>query len=223
MKPLPNRLYQIQLLDRARLMMSRLADLITSLYSYDQDDIDKLAGKLTERRRASWINSLSDLAATHGCSQLAGTPKGTDARKLADDSRADAESIASTYNRELRNQVNRIFAANPRAQRSVYIKQLDAWAKRRDAHKTLTIALNTDGTARQFARERFYQMNVDLSKWFTASGPPPTCRLCIAIFAAGIVSFAYTQAHPFPRHQNCPHLYRAVAPTRAECGRLWLG
>lgn len=203
--------------------MTALTDTITSLYSYDQSDIDKLAGKLTERRRASWINSLSDLASQHGCSQLAATPKGTDARRLADDSRADAESIANTYNRELANQVRRINTANPRAQRSVYVRQLDAWAKRRDAHKTLTIALNTDGTARQYARDRFYTENNNLSKWFTASGPPPTCRLCIAIFAAGIVSFAYTQRNPFPRHINCPHLYTSVAPTRAVCEALWLG
>lgn len=203
--------------------MSRLTDIIALLYSYTDADTAKLTRQLTERRRASWINTLSELAKKHGCNQLAGTPKGADAKKLAEDSQKDAESVARTYNRELANEIRRLNEANPKGNRTYYISNLEKWQKRRDAHKIFAIGLNTDGSARQYAFQRFYQMNAQIARRFAASGPPAVCVICMRIFAAGIVDFAYTQMHPFPAHYLCPHFYTAIAPTKADCSLLWLG
>jgi hypothetical protein len=203
--------------------MSKLTDTILLLYEYHEDDITKLAKRLTERRRATWINTLSELARIHGCNQLAATPKGEDAKELARLSREDAQSIANTFNRDVRRQIERIYTENPRANRSLYFKRLEAWAKKRDTWKVYQIGLNTDGTARHYALTRFYQQNPQLSRNFVASGVPPTCKLCIKIFAAGVVDLEYTIRNPLPRHIGCPHVYRNAAPMLAQCGSLWLG
>lgn len=203
--------------------MSQLTDTLYLLYSYQSDDTAKLTRTITERRGAAWINEMSDLAKRHGCNQLAKTPKGSDAKELMRQSQEDAESITRTYNRELRNVIERIYKTNPRANRNAYFKELEAWAKKRDAYKTLQIGLNTDGTARYFAQQRFYQQNPPLARRFVAAGGAPTCKVCIRIFAAGVVDFEYTQKHPLPAHINCPHFFKAFSPAKVDCDTLWLG
>lgn len=202
--------------------MTPLTDTIFNAYAYDQSDIDKLAAKLTEQRRAAWLNSLADMARLHGCSQFPKPPKGADAKKLKTDSIKDAESIANTYNRELRNQIERIYKDNPRANRNTYARRLATWNARRDAYKVYQISLNTDSTARQYAQSRFYSMN-PLEPRFVYSSIPPVSNECIRRTAAGVVTLAYVQSHPVPSHVNCPHQWRNVAPQRADCANLWLG
>lgn len=203
--------------------MSKLTDTIALLYSYQQADINKLTRVITERRKASWLNTLAGLAKTHGCNRFPQSVKGSDARELERMSKADAESIARTFNREVRAQIERIYKENPRANRNAYFKRLEAWAKKRDAYKSLQIGLNTDSTARRFAQERFYTENKALAQKFVASGPPAVCEICLNIFAAGVVNFDYTRKHPLPAHIFCPHTYKSIAPVRASCEAIWLG
>lgn len=204
--------------------MSKLTDIIALLYRMDEDDTRKTARQLNERYRASWVNTLSDLAKKHGCSRLGQVPKGDDAKKFREDARRDAESITRTFNTQLENEIKRIIKDVPKANRNTIIKRLEAWKKKRDAYKTLDIGINTDGAARQYAFTRFYQENSQIRRAFIAAGPPPTCAKCIRIFAAGIVDFEYTQQHPLGLlcHYNCPHFYRSVAPQKVECSTLWL-
>lgn len=203
--------------------MTALTDSIYNAYAKDADDVTKLAKLLTERRRAVWINTLSELARTHGCSQLAATPKGKYARKLADDSKLDAESIVNTFNTDLRREIEKLYKANPRGNRIYYSNNLIKWQKRRDTWKVYQIGLNTDSTTRYYAQQSFYSNNVELAKRFVAGGPPPVCKICIRIFAAGVVDFAYTQYQPLPAHIGCPHLFKVIAPTKISCEKLWLG
>ncbi len=203
--------------------MSKLTDLLALLYKYSEADTAKLAKQLNERMRGAWVNQMSDLAKKHGCSHLGTVPKGADAKKFRDDSKRDAESVAKTYNRELANEIARLVKVNTKGNRAYYIKNLNIWQRRRDSNKIWAIGLNTDSAGRQHAFTRFYQMNPQIVRKFMASGPPAVCRICINIFAAGIVDLAYTQSHPFPAHYLCPHSYVAVAPARAECTTLWVG
>lgn len=202
--------------------MTALTDSLYEAYAYDAEDTAKISRQLTERRRAAWINELSALAAKHGCSQLAGTPKGQDAKFLATISQTDADSITNTYNRELRNQIERLYQRNKRGNRTYYTSNLAKWQAARDVWKNYQIALQTDTTARQYAFSRFYAMN-QIAQAFVAGGPPPTCKICIRLFAVGVVDYAYTQQHGFPAHVNCPHSWRTVAPVKVECSKLWLG
>jgi hypothetical protein len=203
--------------------MTKLTDAIFAAYDHNATDTAKIARQLTERRRAVWINTLTDLARQHGCTRLAGTPKGADAKKLRDDSQRDAESISNTYNKQLRNEIERLYAANKKGNTRYYTSNLAKWQARRDTWKVYQIALNTDSSAREYARLRFYEMNANLAKRFIATGPPPVCKICIRIFAAGVVDFAYTRFQTLPAHISCPHLWKAVAPTKVSCDQLWLG
>lgn len=203
--------------------MSALTERLIELYSYTQDEIDALVRVINERRRATWINALADLVEVHGCSQLPGTPKGVDSKELRQMSVADAESIARTFNRDLARTVERLYKANPRGNRTYYASNLDEWAAARDQWKSLQIALNTDSTARYYAMKRFYEMNPNLAQRFVASGPPPVCKICIRIFAAGVVDFDYVESQPLPAHLYCPHLYQTLVPIKADCQQLWLG
>jgi hypothetical protein len=203
--------------------MSILTDTITEAYAYAADDIATLTRRIAERRRAAFVNQLSDLARVHGCGQLARAPRGADNRELTQQSQVDAESIARTFNRDLARAIERLNKSNPRGNRRYYTSNLDKWSKARDVWKSLQIGLNTDSTARQLAHRRFYEMNAGLAQRFAAFGVPPVCKICIRIFAAGVVDFAYTQRNPLPAHIFCPHLYQPVAPAKAECAKLWLG
>lgn len=203
--------------------MSNLTDLITLLYSYQDDDRDKLAKQLTEQRKGSYINALADLASQYGCNQDVPTPKGKDAKKLTEDSKTDAQSIANTFNRELGNVVQRLYDANPRGNRNYYSHNLNEWAKQRDTWKSFQIGLYTDTTAQQYAQLRFYEMNRDIDPTFYYAPIPPVSDECIARTAAGIVDLAYVQAHETPAHVNCPHWWVALNPRKQDCKELWVG
>jgi hypothetical protein len=55
------------------------------------------------------------------------------------------------------------------------------------------------------------------------SGSAPVCPDCIARFAAGVVSEAYIQRWPAPRHIGCGHEYQLLRPKRLSCDRLCVG
>ena len=203
--------------------MSQLTDIIFLLYQFQEEDVDDIARRLAERMKATWVNTLTDLAGTHGCKRYASTPKGEYAKTLTKQATVDAQSIVNTYNRELRNQIERLYKANPKGNRSYYFSNLEKWNTKRDGYKAYQIALATDSYARQYAQQQFYMHNLQLARSFAASGPPAVCKICIMIFAAGIVNFEYTQSHPLPAHYQCPHLYKVLTPIKANCQLLWLG
>lgn len=203
--------------------MSALTDAIYAAYAYDASDTEKLTRQLNERYRATWINGIQDLARMHGCNQYPPTPKGEDAKYLRSLAERDAESISNTFNRELRNQIERLYAANKKGNRTYYTSNLAKWQAKRDLWKVYQISLATDSNARQYAFTRFYAMNNQIARMFVASGPPAVCKICMRLFAAGLVDYEFTQRNGFPAHINCPHLWAAAAPVKVECAKLWVG
>jgi hypothetical protein len=203
--------------------MTALTDSIYDAYAYDGSDTDKLIRQLNERFRATWINALQDLARVHGCNQYPPTPKGVDARYLRQLAERDATSISNTFNRELRTQIEKLYAANKKGNTRYYTSNLAKWQAKRDTWKVYQISLATDSAARQYAFTRFYAENPDIARMFVASGPPAVCKICMRLFAAGLVDYTFTQRNGFPAHINCPHLWKAAAPQKVECARLWVG
>lgn len=203
--------------------MSVLTDTLYAAYAYDTEDTTKLLRQLNERYRATWINALQDLARTHGCNQYPPTPKGADAKYLRSLAERDAQSISNTYNKDLRREIERLYAANKKGNRTYYTSNLAKWQKKRDTWKVYQIGIATDSNARQYAFTRFYAMNTQIARMFVASGPPAVCKICLRLFAAGVVSYEFTQMNPFPAHINCPHLWKAAAPQKVECSQLWVG
>jgi hypothetical protein len=89
--------------------------------------------------------------------------------------------------------------------------------------KAAQIALNTETNTREFARNRFWQENGLTERRLIASGPPPTCKICIRIFGAGIVDYAYTRRNPLPAHVNCPHWYQLYRKPKVDTAKAWMG
>lgn len=203
--------------------MTKLTDAIFEAYAHIASDTAKIAKQLNERRRAVWINTLSDLARQYGCNRLAGTPKGADAKKLKDDSQRDAESISNTYNRELRGQIERLYKANRTGNTRYYTSNLAKWVKQRDNFKVYQIALQTDSSARQYAKSRFWEMNKQQDGKFIMRGAPPVCRQCMKIMGMGILTLEFVQANPCPIHINCVHQYEQLRIPQIACDKLWLG
>jgi hypothetical protein len=203
--------------------MTKLTDTLFDAYAYDESDTAKLTRQLNERYRATWINAMQDLAATHGCTQYPPTPKGADAKYLRGLAERDADSISNTFNKDLRREIERLYAANKKGNKIYYTSNLAKWQTKRDLWKVYQISLATDSNARQYAFTRFYAENTQIARMFVASGPPAVCKICMRLFAAGVVDYTFTQSHPFPAHISCPHLWRAAAPQKVECAKLWVG
>lgn len=207
----------------AAIQTSNLVRIITLLYSMQSDDINLLADRLLQQRATEWKAAVSQELRRYGCSQTGQFPVGSDALELFRMSETDAASIANTYNRELRNQVQRLYNANPRGNRNYYTSNLEKWAARREIFKGQQIALNTAGTTRNMAQTRFRTMN-NIEGKFLFSGAPPVCIRCMRLKAMGLVSIDVVRANPTPIHLNCPHEF---VPARVrggiDCATAWTG
>lgn len=188
------------------------------------DDVTALADSILERRKASWISALREQARIHGCTSASpSAPRLGDLDMLKRMSAEDAKSIAATYNRELANKINALYRENPRGNRTFYFSRLEAWSTKRAAWKSPQIALTTEMQTRAYAMERFRAMNFDKPLRYIFAGPAPTCRVCVKLFAEGVVDEAFMRSTPIPVHPNCPHYFRVVRPPKLECNQLWLG
>lgn len=209
----------------AAIQSSQLVKTLTLLYSMQEADTVDMATRLQAQRVSEWKLSVSQELRRYGCAQTGQAPAGSDAEALSQLSLADARSIAQTYNRELGNQVQRLYTANPRGNRNYYYKALEAWSAKRDGYKAGQIALQTAATTRSMAQTRFRAMNgIDKSR-FVFSGAPPVCIRCLRLKAKGIVGIEVVRANPTPIHQNCPHEFVDIRPLRSklDCSTVWTG
>jgi hypothetical protein len=203
--------------------MSQLTDVIALLYAYQQDDIDHLKREITERYKATWLNTLAGLAQKHGCNNYPTAPRGADAKHLNSEAERDAASIAQTYARELDNFIKRLYRENPRGNRNYYYSRVDKWLVKRDTYKAWQIGLMTDSNARQYAQLRFYAENPQIAPKFRYSSIPPVSKECIKRTRKGLVTLAYVKSHLTPAHYNCPHTWVEQSPKFVGCEGLWLG
>lgn len=204
-------------------MPTQLTRAISLLYKMQDADRDALYEQLLQARKRSWATALRMVAREHGCTGTPNAPRREDLQRLKDMSLEDADSIVVTWNREVSAQIERIYADNPRSNRRTYFRRLEDWNTKRERWKLPQIALQTDVTTAAYARAQFYRNNGLRGGEYVADGPPPTCKICIRIFAAGVVNQRYVDKHPFPAHIFCPHHYRKLRPERINCGEAWLG
>lgn len=202
---------------------SRITRTISLLYRLQSDDIAKLEGQLLESRKRAWASALRAEAAEHGCKAAPNAPRREDLERLKDMCREDAKSIASTWNREVEREIDRIREATPRANRRTYYKRLEAWNTRRNEWKLPQISVTTDVTTRAYAQERFRSMNYSGGLLFVLVGPPAVCKICASMFAAGVVDQAYVNRHRPPFHPFCAHGWGVVNRPKLQCGEIWLG
>lgn len=204
--------------------MSRLLEVLELIYLWQDDEVADLAQSLEERMKAAWIDTLRKLAQQHGCRRAApNDPSREDLaglRRLADE---DAQSIANTWSRDVKRQLAKLYKQNPRGNRSYYIKNMEAWARKRGAWKNLQIGNATEQRASWFTKELFYSLNGLQAGKFRYSEPTPVGKECIKRKAAGIVDWDYARRNPTPAHPNCPHTWELVNPPKLKCDEMWLG
>jgi hypothetical protein len=203
--------------------MSRLTQIISLLYRRTEGERAQLERQLLEQRKRTWSTALRAEAQRHGCNKVARSPSGADLAELRRMSREDADSIIRTWNADVERQVEKLYADNPRGNRNYYARGMEAWAAQREAFKGRQIALVTETTAAEFARGRFREANYTGRERFQLTGPPPTCRECATLFAAGAVDNAFIRRHPTPVHIGCPHTWTAVRLPKINCSEMWLG
>lgn len=203
--------------------MSQLTQTIALLYRMQGADIKSLETSLLESRKRTWLTTLQLLAREHGCTNAPRAPRQNDLSMLKYMCAEDAKSIAATWNRDVTAQIERIYAENPRANRYTYFRRLEDWSRERDAWKLPQVALVTETTTAEYAREQFRRHNYDGGEKYILEGAPPTCDDCARLYAAGEVDKAFIDHYPCPRHIGCPHFWAPVTVPKVPCGELWLG
>lgn len=204
---------------------TRLIRVITLLYSMQDDDIAQLQEQISKQLTITYRTVIGAQLRLYGCQRTVSGPDNKAEKWIADKAKDDAASIAATYNRELRNKVQRIYSSNPRANRYFYMRELDAWAAKRNGYKLASISLNTMTAAREYAQRRFVEENGIEGKWRLV-GPPPVCKDCMRIAALGPVTWAVTQKprNRLPSHVNCPHRFEQLIPKKIQdCDSAWTG
>lgn len=203
-------------------MPTNLTRVISLLYRFQAADVDTLTNQLLDQRKQAWNTALRELATRHGCTQPPRAPSGDDLAELKAQAKADADSIAATWNGDVERQVERLFEANRRGNRNYYAANLERWSAQRETWKSPQVALNSAQTTRFYAQQQFYRLN-GIERRYVFVGAAPTCRDCVTRFAAGIVDQNYVDRYPCPRHPNCPHEWQTVNAEQLPCEDLWLG
>jgi len=201
----------------------RLKRRLALAYEFRAPDVDALTTSILRQRSETWRATLTEQARNVGSGASGTGPRGRDLSEMSAMSRRDAQSIAQTYARELNNQIDRLYDANPTGDRAYYVRELTTWADGRAAWKDRQIANMNRGSARQYAQERFAQEN-RVSALYVFAGPPPRESECAGHFRAGRVTSEYVRRNPTPIHINCPHTWQPVrSRSLQDIDTLWTG
>lgn len=195
---------------------------IVDHYAMLESDAQVLRADLARQLTIQYRATVQEQITLYGCQKTVTGPDREAQQWIDAYTEKYGQSIANTYNRELANKVQAIYAANPRSNRYAYIRELEAWTTRRNAYKVDSIALNTFTAARKYAQDRFVEENGIEGRW-TFTGPPPVCKICIRIKALGVVTLETTKKRPLPAHPSCPHRWSQVVPKKIDCSNAWTG
>jgi hypothetical protein len=187
-------------------------------------DADSLTASILKQRSETWRATLTEDARAAGSGKTGQGPSGGDLSELSRLSRRDADSIANTFDRELNNQIDRLYDANPTGDRAYYVRELTNWAEQRADYKDRQIANMNRQTARSYAQERFEVMNKVGDALSLFVGPPPREPVCAGHFAAGLVDAQYVAANRTPIHIGCPHSWeRQQSVIGVPIEEIWVG
>lgn len=203
---------------------SRLLRILGLLYRRTDDEAQDLETQLLDQMKRAWSVSLIEQARQAGYTGPVNPPSRGDLAWLRAEARQDAQSIVRTWNRDAERQLRRLYEANPRGNRTYYIRHMEQWAADREVWKGKQIAVTTEQKARTYAQERFLQENGLRGDLYVMVGPPPVCGACVGYFAAGVVDQEFVDAHPLPAHIGCPHEWRRIGRVPAPAPHeLWVG
>jgi len=206
--------------------MTRVQALVHLAARYDSVDEERIRADLLSIRRKAYNDELEIQAGKVGCLGLRGRlSNGNILSALNDVSKADAVSIANTYNYYLALEIIRARQANIYGNRYYYAKWIREWQPTYWAWKDRQILTTTVATARKMALQDFYTYNGGIMG--TAKLEPRTavCPICQGWIARGVVALRVALNFPPPYHISCPHFFtvRAKHVTKEDCELLWMG
>jgi hypothetical protein len=197
---------------------------IFEAYKMDETDVQNLYARLERQLIVTYRQVIQAQLSLYGCQKTVTGPDARSEKWIQGKARQDAEGIANTFDRELRNKIQSIYNGNKRSNRFAYMRALDAWIAQRNGYKTASIALNTLTASREYAKDRFITENGIEGK-FVLTGPPPVCRDCIRIKGYGAMTYKQTRMknRRLPAHAGCPHTYSQLIPKAINCAEAWTG
>lgn len=204
---------------------TRLLSILRLLYHQGAAEMAQIEAQLVEARKRAWLTALADEAQRWGYTGPVNPPRLGDLAWVKAESRLDAESIVTTWNRDVDRQLDRLYAANYRGNRHYYAYHMERWAAKRDGWKSKQIATQTEMSTKNYALRRFYEMNGLRGGLSFFDGPQPVCDDCIDLYTRGPVPQTVVDRYPCQRHINCFHFWTVLrgsvsAPSPDE---LWVG
>jgi len=137
--------------------------------------------------------------------------------------RADwvARQVCDTYNADLANEIARIIADTPTANRWSLSYQLQAWEAGRQSWKSPQVAVTEAFTVENEAKMQFQQMNAvqEPEYWF---GYSLSCEVCRKIAAGNPHTRQYAERVGLP-HVGCLDHWHVRGGEYVDCAELWLG
>lgn len=207
---------------RERIETNLIVGIVEPLYRMIGDDIDALADQLQAQMIIEYLKTIQSQLNLYQCQRLATGPDSTSLAWIRAYARTNADGIAKTHDRELGNQISRLYQANPKGNRAYYFKNLDAWTAQRNTYKLPSIALNTAQAVREYAQQRFRDEN-GIKGRFLFVGPPPVCPICTRLKGLGAVSEAEARRIGNSQHVGCPHEWQQLIPSGLNCAEAWTG
>ncbi len=193
-------------------------------FEFTAPDTTALTASILKQRSETWRLTLTQEARVAGSSKVGIGPSGQDLSVLSQMSRRDAQSITNTFNRELGNQIDRLYDTNPDGNRAYYIAELTQWADNRAEWKDRQIANENRGSARSFAQRRFDEENKVSEALFLFVGPPPREPICAGHFARGLVTQEFVRQNETPIHLFCPHGWgKQSSVIGVPLDQIWVG
>lgn len=201
---------------------------IYQFYEMDSGETVALASSILDISKGAYQSELQTNANAYGSTKTARPPSGSSLATLKSQATTDAKSVATTFNRELRNKIEDLYQQNPRGNRNYYAANLDAWAKEREVYKGKQIAMNSESNARTLASSDFRTKNAGIigKAYFLYDGAAPVSDECKFRFGQGIVDEEFVDSHPVPAHVNCPHKWRQTGVkklSKQDLADLWVG
>ena len=193
------------------------------MFAKTSGDVTALADGLFKQGRPTAEETLLQEAHAVGCSPLSVHLSGGYLLSwIRDRSDWAAQSICDTYNRELANEIRRIIADVPTANRWVIAARVQAWEVARELlYKADQIATTETFEIANYVKFQFYEMNKtnEPEAWF---GHSLQCELCQSIAAANPHTLAEAEAIGLP-HVGCLDYWDIRGGEVVDCADLWLG
>lgn len=202
--------------------LSDVGRLVYLLFQRTAEDADKLAQELFREGRRTAEEALLREAQRVGCGVVQVVlPPGELMSWVRQRADWAADKVCATYNQDLINEIARIIAETPTANRWVVASRLQQWEFKRGSWKSPQIATTEAFTIENEAKMRFNAMNSvkEPEYWF---GYSLICEVCQNIARRNPHTRRDAERIGLP-HVGCLDHWHVRKGEYVDCSDLWLG